>query len=124
MTAMMTLRPFQPDARLVSAASEGSGNFRRYAQDVLLELQYADFYTYWTKVAETAIETQSMDDLRHLNATARAAQCTSQTAWDLRRLLSRVDILYGQGELEAVVQLIESSAPIFRLPEAECAKKK
>ena len=124
MVAMMTLRPYQPDARLIAAISSDSANFRRYAQDVLLELQYADFQTYWRKVAADALDAQPMDDLRSLNGPARAAKCTSQTAWDLRRLLSELDEMYGRGDIEPAVELLAASESVFRIPESECAKKK
>jgi len=45
MAAMAARRPFDPDPLLAKAASGEAGNFQRYAQDVLRELQYADFYT-------------------------------------------------------------------------------
>jgi hypothetical protein len=123
MDAMAARRAFTPDPRLAGAANGSLGNFQRYAQDVLRELQYADFYTYWSGVAAHALDRQPMDDLRPLDAKARSSQCTSQTAWDLRRLLSGIDDLYGRGKLEEAAQLIESSGQIFRIPEAVCAKQ-
>ncbi len=123
MKAMSVLRTYQPDARLVAAVSKDSPNFRRYAQDVLLELQYADFHTHWRRVAAAALDAQPMDDLRRLNGTARASGCTSQTAWDLRRLLSQLDNLYCRGDLDSAAQLLDASGPVFKIPESECAKK-
>jgi hypothetical protein len=113
MAAMASLREYNGDSKLVEAANAEIGNFQRYAQDVLRELQYADFYTYWAGVAAQAIADQPMDDLRQLDAEARASGVTSQTAWDLRRLLSRIDWLYGQGELEEAARLTETSGPTF-----------
>jgi hypothetical protein len=119
MAAMAKLQTFEADPKLTRAASAKTSNFQRYAQDVLRELQYADFYTYWAGVAAKAVADQPMDDLRQLDAQARASQATSQTAWDLRRLLSRIDVLYGQGKLEEAARLIETSGEIFRLPEGK-----
>ena len=117
MRAMAALRSFEPDPKLKKAASGAPGNFQRYAQDALRELQYADFYTYWSGVAERALAAQKMDDLRRLDAEARASTATSQTAWDLRRLLSRIDWLYGRGELEEAAELMETSLQTFRIVE-------
>lgn len=117
MAAMAALRAFTPDPKLADAANTGTKNYQRYAQEVLRELQYADFQAYWAEVAARAQAGCKMDDLRPLDATARAAQCTSQTAWDLRCLLSRVDDLYGRGELEEAAGLIESAESTFRIPE-------
>ncbi|MCL4694271.1 MAG: hypothetical protein KJ060_17395 [Candidatus Hydrogenedentes bacterium] len=119
MDAMASRRKYDADPKLVDAANAESGNFQRYAQDVLRELQYADFYTHWSGVVDRAIADQPMDDLRQLDSDARASQRTSQTAWDLRRLLSQIDILYGRGELEAAAKLIENSEQTFRIVEAD-----
>jgi len=124
MAAMTARRPFEPDSKLASAANGDPGNFQRYAQDLLREMQYVDFQTYWTGVAECILASKPMDELRKLNTEARATQCTSQTAWDLRCLLSRIDFLHGQGELEEAARLIESSEQTFRIPEAGSAKQK
>ncbi|HPK00678.1 MAG TPA: hypothetical protein PKW60_14425, partial [Candidatus Hydrogenedentes bacterium] len=91
------------------------GNFHRYAQDILREFQYRDFYTHWSDVVTRALAEFPVDDLWHLNAEKRASQPTSQTAWDLRRALSRIDTLYGQGKLREAAQEIESNAPTFRM---------
>lgn len=119
MAAMAERRPFEPDPRLAKAASGAPGNFQRYAQDVLRELQYADFYTYWANVAAQALAAQPMDDLRRLDAETRASRCTSQTAWELRCLLSRIDAVYGQGRLERAAQLIKTSENVFRIVETK-----
>jgi hypothetical protein len=118
MEAMASRREYSADPKLVDAANAESGNFQRYALDILRELQYADFYTYWSDVVDRAIADQPMDDLRQLDSDARASQRTSQTAWDLRRLLSQIDVLNGRGELEAAAKLIEDSEQTFRIPEA------
>lgn len=113
MEAMAARRAFDVDAKLAAAMQAEGPNFRRYAQDVARELQYADFYTYWSGVADKAILAQPMDDLRNLDAEARATQCTSQTAWDLRRLLTQIDVLYGQGKLDEAAALVETSGEVF-----------
>lgn len=119
MAAMAAHRSFEPDPRLVEAASGEPGNFQRYAEDILRELQYADFYSYWSGVAAHRLAEQPMDDLRRLDAEARASRATSQTAWHLRRLLSRIDHLYGQGRLDEAAQLIETSEQVFGLVDAK-----
>ncbi|MBP8131447.1 MAG: hypothetical protein KA184_17850 [Candidatus Hydrogenedentes bacterium] len=123
LAAMAAQRGFQTDPKLTAAAGASPGNFQRFAQDVLRELQYGDFYTYWSGVAARALAGRPMDDLRPLDATARASQCTSQTAWELRRLLSRIDVLYGEGRLEEAAELIEVSGQTFRIPETACGKQ-
>jgi hypothetical protein len=115
MEAMAALRPFSPEPGLAEAANGTPSNVQRYAQDVLRELQYGDFYTWWSGVAAQVLAEFPVDDLRQLDAEKRAAQPTSQTAWDLRRTLSRIDTLYGQGKLEEAVRVMESSAPCFRM---------
>jgi hypothetical protein len=117
MEAMASRREYKADPKLVDAANAEPGNFQRYAQDILRELQYADFYTYWSGVVDRAIADQLMDDLRQLDSDARASHRTSQTAWDLRRLLSQIEVLYGRGELEEAAKLIEDSEQTFRIPE-------
>ncbi|MFA6241931.1 MAG: hypothetical protein WC655_13435, partial [Candidatus Hydrogenedentales bacterium] len=124
MAAMAARRAFEPEPKLVAAAGGDPGNFQRYAQDVLRELQYADFYTHWSGVAARALASQPVDDLRKLDAETRASQSTSQTAWELRGLLSRIDVLYGQGHLEEAARLIEESEQIFRIPQVEPAQQK
>lgn len=115
MEAMAALRPFSPEPGLAEAANGTPSNGQRYAQDVLRELQYGEFYTWWSGVAAQVLAEFPVDDLRQLDAEKRAAQPTSQTAWDLRRTLSRIDTLYGQGKLEEAVRVMESSAPCFRM---------
>jgi hypothetical protein len=119
MAAMASIRAFEPDPKLAAAAAGEPGNFQRYAQDVLRELQYADFYTHWSGIAARALAAQRMDDLRTLDAETRASRVTSQTAWDLRRLLSRIDWLYSQGKLTEAAELIEGSRDTFLLIGAE-----
>lgn len=115
MAAMAAHRDFEPEPALAHAAEGAAGNFQRYAHDVLRELQYADFYTHWSGVAARVLAAQPMDDLRPLESTARATQPNSQTAWDLRRLLSKLDSLYGQGELDEAAAFLEGSGETFRL---------
>lgn len=119
MAAMNALRPFEPDPRL-AAANATPGSFQRYAQDVLREVQYAEFYTYWSDLVEGALASFPMDDLQRLNADARGSQCTSQTAWDLRCVLSRLDHLYNHGDLDGAARLLESSGQVFRVAQEQC----
>ncbi len=115
MKAMAGVRDFEPDAKLNAALCDGSKNYQRYAQDILRELQYADFHTHWSSVADNALAVQPMDDLRRLDAQARASKVTSQTAWDLQRVLSQIDHLYGQGDLKEAGELIAASKPTFEI---------
>ena len=115
--AMGAVRPFAPPSGLTQAVDSGSANFRRYAQDVLCELQYADFFTHWSRVVTDILAAQPMDDLRRLVSGDRTSKPTSQTAWDLQRLLSRIDHLYGQGELDKAQELIETSMQAFQVLE-------
>ncbi len=115
MDALAALRDFEPDPKLAAAAGGAPGNFQRYAQDILREMQYADFYNHWAGAAEQAMAAQKMDDLRWLDAETRASTVTSQTAWDLRRLLSRIDDLYGRGELEQAAQVMEEQNGVFEV---------
>ncbi len=114
MEALNAIHAFVPDARFEQCASDPSMNFQRYAQDIRRELQYADFHTHWSKVAADALAAQPMDDLRRLDAKARVSGTTSRTAWDLRVLLSRIDHLYGQGELGKAQALVEASKETFQ----------
>ena len=114
MAAMAATHPFVPPSEFKEALGSGPANFRRYAQDILCELHYADFFTYWSRIANDILAVQPMDDLRRLDSRNRASQPTSQTAWDLERLLSRIDHLYGQGELGTARELIETSPNIFQ----------
>ena len=113
MEAMAVVRPFVPDPKIAAVARTATSNHQRYAQDVLRELQYADFYTHWSEVAKRILAERPMDDLRPLDAQARATGPTSQTAWELRRLLTEIDVLYGQGRLEDAAALMEAQRLVF-----------
>jgi len=119
MDAMNALRPYEAPTELQQALEQGSPNFQRYAQDLLRELQYADFYTYWSGVVADVLAAQSMDDLRRLDSDKRASERTSQTAWELRCLLSEIDQQYGSGYLGKAGALIEAAAPTFQLLKGE-----
>ena len=113
MAAMNAIHPFNTPPEFKQALGNKSVNCQRYAQDVLRELQYADFFTYWSAIAADVLKNQPMDDLRRLTPEIRATQPTSQTAWDLQRVLSHLDQLYGQGDYEEAGKLIETSAEAF-----------
>ena len=76
----------------------GSVNHRRFAQDIVRELQYQDLRQYFMKQANQVLVEAKMNDLRFLDAKKRAATPNSQTAWQLIRLLEDLDVAYGQGE--------------------------
>jgi len=115
LAAMSATHPFSIPAEFEQALGNESTNCQRYAQDVLRELQYADFFTHWSDVVTDVLAGQPMDDLRRLGPQARATQPSSQTAWELRRILSQLDQLYAQGDLEEAGKLIEASAKTFEI---------
>jgi hypothetical protein len=113
--AISSVHPYAPDPKLAAAASGEPGTYQRYAQDILRELQYADFRAYWSTRISDAIRALPMDDLRPLDAKNRALGKTSQNAWELRRVLTEIDVLYGQGRLEEAGQNIAASKNIFAI---------
>jgi hypothetical protein len=112
MAAMSGLRPFAVPEGLKAAMASGPENYRRYAQDVTRELQYEDFLDYFGKQANAILLADSKDksgkefagNLRWLKrgATPDVLETTpnSHTAWELASLLERLDLAYGQGDLD------------------------
>jgi len=115
MAAMNAIHPFSTPPEFEQALKNESLNYRRYAQEVLRELQYADFVTHWSNDVTEVLATQPMDDLRRLEPEVRAVNPSSQTAWDLQRVLSKLDQLYGQGDLEEAGKLLETSVKTFEI---------
>lgn len=106
-TAMAAVRPFDAPAGLVRATKEGSANERRYAKDVALELHYQDLRQRLTKKANQVLREAEMNDLRRADADRRRTTANSQTAWQMIRLLQRLDVAYGQGETDEAVSILK-----------------
>jgi hypothetical protein len=104
--AMSAVRAFKPADGLAKATSEGSPTEQRYAQDVALELQYQDLRQFFTKKAHTVLQQAKMNDIRALTAEQRKSSANSQTAWQMVRLLEKLDVAYGQGNVDEALKLL------------------
>lgn len=116
MAAMRRVRPFEHSAELQTAMREGPANYRRYAQDIALELHYRDLRQSLNEVANKLLAEAKMDDLRPLPPEKRATTSNSQTAWALARSLQRLDVAWGNGDIDAVLAALDelSESPLLR----------
>ena len=93
--------------------------FRRYAQDVLRELQYQEFRGYFARQAEEvlqankAVKTENYfsGDLIEIKRGQEQMKDlekskNTHTAWKLARALAELDQAYGQGDFDRAVSLI------------------
>jgi hypothetical protein len=117
MKAMAELRPFEVPEGLKKAMAEGSDNFRRYAQDVVRELQYQNFRDHFLKRARAVLDglpnsSHYERDSGDLQEASRAtggdleATANSQTAWTLLRALTELDQAYGEGDFDRAGEII------------------
>ncbi len=107
MAAMSKVRPFDIDEKLRKAMREGPPNFRRYAQDIACELHYQDLRRHFQALAQGVLDRCKMNDLRSLPAKAREATANSQTAWQVLRVLEKLDAAFGQGDVDGAIRLLE-----------------
>ncbi len=116
MTAMNRVRPFEHSAELHTAMRGGPDNYRRYAMDIAAELQYHDLRRSLSERANRVLAEAKMDDLRPLTPEQRAATASSQTAWELTRLLQRLDVAWGEGGVDRAVAVLNelSRSPLVR----------
>lgn len=107
MAAMSRVRPFTCSAELQAAMREGPDNYRRYAQDIALELHYRDLRRSLNEAANKVLAEAKMDDLRPLPPEKRATTSNSQTAWELARSLQRLDAAWGEGDAYQAADVLE-----------------
>lgn len=113
--AMAAVRAFDVPDGLTRAAQEGPPAYRRYAQDVAVELHYQDLRRHYLERANAVLRNAKMNDLRTLNAKQRAGGVNSQTAWQLVRVLEKLDVAYGQGDTDAAIGLLQELETIKKL---------
>ncbi|HSW45593.1 MAG TPA: hypothetical protein VLM89_08480, partial [Phycisphaerae bacterium] len=89
------------------AKRDGPPNHRRYAQDVACELHYHDLCKHFQGLAQRTLSRSKMNDLARPSQQERETAANSFTAWRLLRLLERIDVAYGQGDVDAVIDLME-----------------
>jgi len=111
MRAMSKVRPFDPPSGLKAAAQTGAPNVRRFAQDVVREMQYQDLRQHFGGKAQEVIRTARQDDLRgagrHLHTTRN-----TDYAWRLIRALEELDVAYGQGDFDTACRALEQIAKV------------
>ncbi len=117
MAAMGAWRPFAVPAGLKRAMETGSESYRRYAMDVVCELQYQDFRSSLMRQAEEVLResreakyTRYMGDLLRIKKSAvrdTARTKNSHTAWKLLRALAELDSAYGCGDTERACAAID-----------------
>lgn len=113
--AMNRVRSYDVHEGLIRAREFGSPAYRRYAEDVAVELQYQDLRRHFSEKANAVIRTAKMDDLRPLNAKVRATTANSQTAWQMIRLLQQLDVVYGQGDTGGAIGVLREMEAIKKL---------
>ncbi len=115
MTAMNRVRPFACPPELQAATAEGPDNDRRYAMDIATELAYRDLRRSLSERANRVLAEGKMDDLRPLTPEQRATTPNSQTAWELPRLLQRLDVAWGEGDTDQAVMVLEQIRTLAEL---------
>lgn len=113
--AMSAVRHFTVPEGLVRAMADGSPGDCRYAQDVALELQYQDLRQSLGKQAGEVLRQAKMNDLRTMNAEKRAESANSQTAWEMIRLLAKLGVAYGQGDVDGAVGVLKEVETLKKL---------
>jgi hypothetical protein len=119
-SALRAIRPFALPDRLGHAALEGSPTERQYARDIAVELHYQDLRQFYTKQAHKVLNAAKMNDLRGLNALKRQTTGNTQTAWQMVRMLEKLDVAYGHGDVEgacAVLKEIGATKALFEKEE-------
>lgn len=105
--AMQKVHPYEIPSVLKESMQSGSPNDRRFAQDVVREIHYQRLRQSLMEDAQLKLVNVPNDDLRSLIAAERRQAATSQSAWQLVRLLQKLDVAYGQGDFELGVQLLD-----------------
>ncbi|UCD27704.1 MAG: hypothetical protein JSV03_11405, partial [Planctomycetota bacterium] len=113
--AMGKTRNFVMPEGFNHAMQTGSPNHRRFAQDIVRELQYQDLRQYFMKQANRVLAEAKMNDLRSIDAKNRAGTPNSQTAWRLIKLLEELDVAYGQGEYDRACGVLSKIAEVKEL---------
>ena len=103
MSAMNRVRPFACPPELQAATTEGPDNYRRYAMDIAAELAYRDLRRSLNEAANRVLSEVRKDDLHGMAPAQRAGSATSQTAWEMTRLLERLDVAWGQGDVDGAL---------------------
>jgi len=112
MLAMNNVLPFDPPAELKTAMVTGSPNFRRYAQDIVREMQYQNLREHFTERAHQILRMHKKDDLRRVKEVGMETTKNSHTAWRLLRTLVELETVYGQGDYDKACELVTEVAKI------------
>lgn len=104
--------PCQSPHALVEATQTGSDTMRRFAQDTLREQHYQHLRRTLTQRARAILSAAKMDDLRKLTPSQRGTTANSHTAWEMLRLLERLDVAYGQGRFDDAEQVLTQIAKL------------
>ncbi len=110
MKAMSKVRPFEAPAALAKAMTTGTPNVRRFAQDVVREMQYQDLRQSFTNKAHEVIRASHQDELRALARNKKGSIRNSAYAWRLIRALADLDIAYGQGDFDKACAALDEIA--------------
>lgn len=107
MAAMARLRAFAPPPALAAALNHGSPGERRYVQEVIREMQYQELRQSLTARAHLALRDARRDDLWYLRHGTPKNGLDSSEAWRLIRALEKLDVAYGQGDLDTACAVLE-----------------
>ncbi len=101
--------------KLKAAMEQGSMTERRYAGDLAVGQQYQQLRRAVSERAGRVLAEARHDDLRPLPREKRETTYNTQTAWQALRLLERLDVATGQGDVDAACAAL---AEMKRLREA------
>ncbi len=105
--ALVKAGSYSPPPALAKAFEQDSPARRWYARDVACELALHHLRTSVGHPAEATLRAVKLNDLRPMDAPARAKGRNSQTAWQTVRLLEQIELAYGNGRVDECIKLLD-----------------
>ena len=112
MAAMGEIHAFDVPPGLAAATETGSPNVRRFAQDVVRELQYQDLRQHFVTEAHRVLREAPQDDLRKTKAGELQTARNSHYAWRVIRAVEKLEVAYGGGDVAVALSALEELAEI------------
>ncbi|MBN1492392.1 MAG: hypothetical protein JXA69_20940 [Phycisphaerae bacterium] len=115
LAAMAGVVAFEAPGPLQQATEIGSLNNRRFAQDVLREWHYFVLREQLMAKANKVLRAAPMNEFRKLTPEQRRTTACTETAWQMVRLLERLDVVYGQGNFDEACAVLSELKPLREL---------